>query len=102
MQKLYSLLLLLLFCFANVTNNTIQQYKMQEKVQKHAKKNRLCATGMHIYATLRALYRPRAITPTRATHGLHVPHTKVLSHIATLMYKIEWQISQQSTSKSQL
>ncbi len=55
---------------------------------------------MHIYATLRALYRPRAITLTRATHGLHVPHTKVLSHIATLMYKIEWQISQQSTSKS--
>ena len=39
---------------------------MQGKVRKNAKKNRLCATDMHIYATLRALYRPRA-TPT---HGL--------------------------------
>lgn len=86
MQKLYSLLLLLLFCFANVTNNTIQQYKMQEKVRKNVEKNRLCATSMHIYATLRALYRPPHHPPpyTRTLHRLHVPHTIVLSHICRI------------------
>ena len=81
MQELYSLLFLLLFCFANVTNNTIQQYKMQEKVQEYAKKNRLRATDMHIYATLRAPYRPQRHPHTRTLHGLHVPHIRVLPHI---------------------
>lgn len=84
MQKLYSLLFLLLFCFANVTNNAIQQYKMQEKVRKNVEKNRLCATSMHIYATLRAPYRPQRHPYTRTLHGLHVPHIRVLSHICRI------------------
>ena len=89
MQKLYSLLLLLLFCFANVTNNTIQQYKMQEKVRKNAKKNRLCATGMHIYATLRALYRPAPSPPHKLYAGFVCHILKFCRIFAAFMSKID-------------
>lgn len=89
MQKPYSLLLLLLFCFANVTNNTIQQYKMQEKVRKNVEKNRLCATSMHIYATLRALYHPAPSPPHKLCAGFVCHILKFCRIFAAFMSKID-------------
>ncbi len=61
---------------------------MQEKVRKNVEKNRLCATDMHIYATLRAPYRPQRPPHTDFARASYATYYSFVTHLPHLCLKL--------------